>query len=184
MNGKNSFNSPRRVLIARVLTIERLKNGTRRNSSFQTSKSQPTWNDNMIKKTVFALVFSFGLFALCDSEANAQINGLSQIRTYGNRVFTPKPPYFALHPPVYYDRVVPRAYGMSPFAAPAGVMPIENTVPQKAKSVSNPFYKGEKVVKSAPKGKKASATKTKTVTESRAKKVTNPFYLQKVVNAG
>jgi hypothetical protein len=30
----------------------------------------------------------------------------------------PVPPYFSLHPPVYYDRIVPQAYGSSPFAYP------------------------------------------------------------------
>jgi hypothetical protein len=28
----------------------------------------------------------------------------------------PAPPYFALHPPVYYSRPLPRTYGGSPFA--------------------------------------------------------------------
>ena len=138
----------------------------------------------MIKKTVLALIVSFGLFATSVSEADAQINSVPRIQTYGNRVFTPKPPYFALHPPVYYDRVVPRAYGISPFAAPAGVMPVENTVAPEAKSVSNPFFKGEQVIKSESKGKKASAVKNKTANKSRARKVVNPFYLQKVVKAG
>lgn len=31
-------------------------------------------------------------------------------------------PYFALHPPVYYSRPVPRPYGWSPFAYPPGIM--------------------------------------------------------------
>ena len=30
----------------------------------------------------------------------------------------PLPPYFALHPPVYYDVPVPRTYGYSPWAYP------------------------------------------------------------------
>ncbi len=30
----------------------------------------------------------------------------------------PTPPYFALHPPVYYSCPVPRSYGYSPFAYP------------------------------------------------------------------
>jgi hypothetical protein len=30
----------------------------------------------------------------------------------------PTPPYFALHPPVYYSCPVPRTYGYSPFAYP------------------------------------------------------------------
>lgn len=32
----------------------------------------------------------------------------------------PSPPYFALHPPVYYShRITPRSYGSSPFANPS-----------------------------------------------------------------
>src|SRR5688572_4982360 len=30
----------------------------------------------------------------------------------------PAPPYFALHPPVYYSHPVARTYGTSPFACP------------------------------------------------------------------
>jgi hypothetical protein len=33
----------------------------------------------------------------------------------------PTPPYFALHPPVYYSCPVPRSYGYSPFAYPGCV---------------------------------------------------------------
>ena len=59
----------------------------------------------------------------------------------------PRPPYFALHPPVYYDVPVPRTYGYSPWAyppymtTPEVVEPmgeiIENKyVPQKTKGKS------------------------------------------------
>ncbi len=35
-------------------------------------------------------------------------------------------PYFMKHPPVYYSRtIVKRPYGISPYAAPAGVAPVE-----------------------------------------------------------
>jgi hypothetical protein len=34
----------------------------------------------------------------------------------------PTPPYFALHPPVYYSYAVPRPYGYSPYAYPSYVM--------------------------------------------------------------
>lgn len=47
-------------------------------------------------------------------------------------------PYFALHPPVYYSRPVPRPYGYSPFAYPPGIMTPEIEVPQ-AKMMINPF---------------------------------------------
>lgn len=34
----------------------------------------------------------------------------------------PTPPYFALHPPVYYSVPVPRTYGYSPYAYPASMV--------------------------------------------------------------
>jgi hypothetical protein len=39
----------------------------------------------------------------------------------------PTPPYFALHPPVYYSVPVPRTYGYSPYAYP-GTMPTPEVV--------------------------------------------------------
>jgi hypothetical protein len=40
---------------------------------------------------------------------------------YGGAVSVPGPlPYYALYPPVYYSRPVPRTYGFSPFAYPLG----------------------------------------------------------------
>lgn len=35
------------------------------------------------------------------------------------------PPYFAQFPPVYYSGIVRRPYGISPFAAPPGIEPVE-----------------------------------------------------------
>lgn len=37
-------------------------------------------------------------------------------------------PYFALHPPVYYSRPVPRTYGYSPFALFPGMIPPQSEV--------------------------------------------------------
>ena len=37
-------------------------------------------------------------------------------------------PYFALHPPVYYSRPVPRTYGYSPFALFPGMIPAQDQV--------------------------------------------------------
>ncbi|MCA9166639.1 MAG: hypothetical protein KDB23_03180 [Planctomycetales bacterium] len=77
----------------------------------------------------------------------------------------PVPPYFALHPPVYYSAPVPRSYGYSPYAypgtmeTPAIVMPeiIENPHVEKmpapaqetnmkvvrAQVINNPFVRAE-----------------------------------------
>ena len=50
-----------------------------------------------------------------------------------------EPPYFALHPPVYYsEQVIRRPYGVSPFAAPAGIVPVEMQMPPKPARIINP----------------------------------------------
>ena len=52
------------------------------------------------------------------------------------------PPYFAQFPPVYYNGIVRRPYGISPFAAPAGIPPVElGIVVEKAqpRTIHNPF---------------------------------------------
>ncbi len=51
-------------------------------------------------------------------------------------------PYFAKFPPVYYSGIVKRPYGISPYAAPPGILPIELTVPQP-KTIDNPFFDAE-----------------------------------------
>ena len=45
----------------------------------------------------------------------------------------PVPPYFALHPPVYYSEQVARPYGLSPFAHRS--VPVESHAKAKAKPV-------------------------------------------------
>ncbi len=57
-----------------------------------------------------------------------------------------RPPFFALYPPVYYsDEIVRRPVGISPFAAPPGVRPVELGGGGKANSltIKNPFFKPE-----------------------------------------
>lgn len=37
-----------------------------------------------------------------------------------------QPPFFAMYPPVYYSKdIIARPYGVSPFAAPSGITPVE-----------------------------------------------------------
>ncbi|MEM9410194.1 MAG: hypothetical protein AAGA30_03720, partial [Planctomycetota bacterium] len=50
-----------------------------------------------------------------------------------------QPPYFAQFPPVYYSGIVRRPYGISPYAAPPGIAPVELSVPQPV-TVKNPFF--------------------------------------------
>jgi hypothetical protein len=54
-----------------------------------------------------------------------------------------RPPYFAEFPPVYYNGIVRRPYGISPYAAPAGVTPVElqmGTITVDPVTVTNPFF--------------------------------------------
>ncbi|MCC7086477.1 MAG: hypothetical protein IT427_15865 [Pirellulales bacterium] len=55
---------------------------------------------------------------------------------YGNRVN--QVPYYAMFPPVYYSRPVPRSYGWSPFAYPPGITTPEVEVVE-AQEIINPF---------------------------------------------
>jgi len=53
-------------------------------------------------------------------------------------------PYFAKHPPVHYsDQIVRRPYGVSPYAAPAGVVPAEYYLQEASappKLIVNPYF--------------------------------------------
>ncbi len=42
----------------------------------------------------------------------------------------PTPPYFSIHPPVYYSQPVPRTYGYSPFAYPGTMQTPEIVEPE------------------------------------------------------
>ena len=53
-----------------------------------------------------------------------------------------QPPYFAKFPPVYYSHAVKRPYGISPFATPGGIAPVEMGIPAPVPlSVTNPYFK-------------------------------------------
>ncbi len=54
------------------------------------------------------------------------------------------PPYFAQFPPVYYNGIVSRPYGISPYAAPSGITPVEmnHTAPTPV-TIKNPHFDGE-----------------------------------------
>ncbi|MCC6508797.1 MAG: hypothetical protein IT423_06800 [Pirellulaceae bacterium] len=73
-----------------------------------------------------ALLFGLvTLLAPMGSAVYAQDNGLAYAYLFGFgaannngiRSFVPAPPYFALHPPVYYGKRYTRPYGDSPFAS-------------------------------------------------------------------
>ena len=67
-----------------------------------------------------------------------------------------KPPYFATFPPVYYSNIVKRPYGVSPYAAPSGIVPVEMLGPAPAPvSITNPFFNNEVSPAKAPAQPKA-----------------------------
>ncbi len=49
-------------------------------------------------------------------------------------------PYFSKFPPVYYSGKVKRPYGVSPYAAPPGIIPVEMNAVPVAQKVMNPFF--------------------------------------------
>lgn len=66
----------------------------------------------------------------------------------------PTPPYFAIHPPVYYSYPVPRTYGYTPWAYPSYVMTPTIQAPAQPAMFENPHVKQE----SAPAAKTKSAS--------------------------
>jgi len=62
---------------------------------------------------------------------------------YGIQPYVPAPPYFALHPPVYYGQRYTRPYGDSPFAAPSQLQPAASYAPsrhvERSLTIQNPW---------------------------------------------
>ncbi|MEM9941665.1 MAG: hypothetical protein AAF939_08750 [Planctomycetota bacterium] len=100
-------------------------------------------------------------------------NGLNGFNAFGPvyRGLTTRqaPPYFAQFPPVYYSGIVKRPYGISPFAVPAGITPVEMNQPTPVPvSIKNPHFK-----------RKTTPAKVESVPVPVKNKMTviaNPFY--------
>ncbi len=86
------------------------------------------------------------------------------------------PPYFAMYPPVHYSGVVSRPYGVSPYAAPPGVMPIEMLVPVKPLRVKNPFFDEE--VKGENSDDQPAEKKASHVSKNKVTRIINPYFGQ------
>ncbi len=86
-------------------------------------------------------------------------------------------PYFSLHPPVYYSRIVPRAMGWTPFAytPDAIVLPLDDGGPEQ---IINPYVPpSNKAVPAPPSPStkaKSSANKTASNADS-IKVIVNPY---------
>jgi hypothetical protein len=90
------------------------------------------------------------------------------------------PPYFAKFPPVYYSHIVKRPYGVSPFAAPSGIMPVEMTIPSPM-SMKNPYFESQV----APVSNEATpAAPAVDETKNKATWVSNPYINQAFAYGG
>jgi hypothetical protein len=77
----------------------------------------------------------------------------------------PAPPYFALHPPVYYSHPQPRTYGHSPFASSCDCHHAGRSATM-ARVVVNPYTPAAPTTSAANTDKVAGAMK----------RISNPFY--------
>jgi hypothetical protein len=85
------------------------------------------------------------------------------------------PPYFAQFPPVYYSGIVKRPYGISPYAAPAGITPVEMQVPAAPVEpvvISNPYYNKNQNTPVSVMDKTEDSGSTK----NKSTRVTNQFF--------
>jgi len=93
----------------------------------------------------------------------------------------PTPPYFALHPPVYYSQPVARPYGHSPFAYPGTHETPAPAPVQKSALITNPHVRpvknrsGDALDLKKMDLKKADV---KEVTQNQVE-IINPFFRQK-----
>ncbi len=90
------------------------------------------------------------LVLTCQASVKAD-NGLALAYLFGYggaggarmQAYTPAPPYFALHPPVYYGERYSRPYGASPFAAWPQLQSNSAYAPQphvnRAQVMANPY---------------------------------------------
>ena len=134
-------------------------------------------------KNIFTLAVAVAALALFASEqvsAQGYNNGygfgtgVCQSGCNGGFSRFQAPPYFAQFPPVYYNGIVRRPYGISPFAAPAGIEPVElRAIPAEIKpmTIRNPHIRNIPVSVPAAKGKAADKLMNKTTW------INNPHYI-------
>ncbi len=108
----------------------------------------------------------------------------------GTRVgYAPLPPYFAIHPPVYYSaKIIRRPYGASPFAWPSTYPPF-TTTEIESRSVSNsdpafffnPYLKQEDGGGQLPPPRRAPASGDQS--RSQPLLIINPYVISQAVAA-
>ena len=94
----------------------------------------------MIRKILVLAAVCFGsILGFGSADARAQYPVGCGYSLYGS-ISRGVPPYFSLFPPVYYSVPVPRTYGYSPFAYPAGTpTPEIQVAPAQTSLMINPY---------------------------------------------
>ncbi len=102
-------------------------------------------------KTFAKLLLPCLLALTCQSSVKAD-NGLAMAYLFGYggnggarmQSYVPSPPYFAMHPPVYYGERFTRPYGASPFAAWPQLQGNANYAPSRhvdrSQMIGNPYF--------------------------------------------
>lgn len=87
---------------------------------------------------------------------------------YAYNALSYRVPYFAAHPPVYYDRITPRSMGQSPFAYPPT---FRDDVFPEAPIIKNPY------VPEKPKAEKAEEMSQRvTAAQPQPVVIANPYF--------
>lgn len=155
----------------------------------------------MLRHAVFCGAIAIACFvSLNATEARAQGCGLQNGYNFGVglgynnyigqlRTLAPhdRPPHFSLFPPVYYsDLITPRPYGISPFAAPPGIRPVELDVlvVPEPETVVNPYFQSVPAgqpsqLKSGEQLNTASQTSSPAVAKNPTETVMNPFFVDR-----
>lgn len=169
----------KRTILAAALALTALVVALPNSASAQLGQSYGCSSGMYAQGYGFGAGFGYGAFA----------------RSYNNS-FHNQIPYFALHPPVYYsDQIVARPYGISPFAAPPGIRPIEMDymAVDEAKLIENPFY--EDKPEAAPEAGPAEADQQASFgsgntqlnhanANSRVKVIVNPYFVDRSMLTG
>lgn len=93
--------------------------------------------------SVIALAMTAGQASADNGWAIASLYGYGGFNNFAIRPYVPAPPYFALHPPVYYGARYARPYGESPFAALPQLQPSPGyhakPYVDRSVTISNPY---------------------------------------------
>jgi hypothetical protein len=135
-------------------------------------------------RVLLASLFVLLLFAAipCQTKAydgfcggyNWDIRGFGSSGNLYGLGYIPTPPYFAIHPPVYYGQRYFRTYGESPFARPArAARPLNVSV----QLIKNPFVESlPSVLPEAPPVIEQETQKDQVAVKPVAQLIVNPYY--------